>query len=190
MFHVEHKEYKMNIRDIQDISDIMTLNKEDLNNVIKQLREINRGRVKNLKKLEKETGYTSPALSHYKREKSIKNKNLNELRNIFKKEYNFYNAKTSSVKGAKKYKKEVEERFGKGANAPGFWEAFEYFKENSTYLYMFDPSEQIRIASSFYDTSKTLEEMLEEMDNYLSGVYNASQGQYNDEEWEAMFNDF
>lgn len=180
----------MNIRDIQNISDIMTLNKEDLTNVLKQLREINRGRVKGLQKLEKETGYTSPALSHYKREKSIRNKNLNELRNIFKKEYSFYTAKTSTVKGAKMYKKEVEARFGKGANAPGFWEAFEYFQENSAYLYMFDISEQIRIASAFYDTSKTLEEMLEEMDNYLSSVYNASQGQYNNKEWEDMFNEF
>lgn len=191
MFYVEHmRGVTMNISEVENINDIMSLNKDELKELLKQLREINRSRARALQKLEKETGYTSPALSHYKREKSIKGKSLNELRNIFKKEYGFYNAKTSTVTGAKQYKKEVEDRFGEGATTAGFWEAFEYFKAHSEYLHLLDPSDQIKKCERFYDPSKTLDEMLKEIDEYLSGVYGEDQNAYSTQEWNDYFNDF
>lgn len=176
----------MNIRDIQDISDIMTLNKEDLKNVLKQLREINRGRVKSLIRLEKQTEYSSPALSHYDRVKSIKNKNLNELRNIFKKEYSFYNAQTSTIKGAKNYMNEVVSRFGKDASKKTFWDAFEIFKRDSNFLYLFGDSNQIRIFADFYDENSSLEEMFDNMENYLKENYEATQKKLSKDLWNEL----
>lgn len=176
----------MNISEVENINDIMSLNKDELKQLLKQLREINRSRVRALQKLEEKTGYSSPASAYYEREKSIKGKSLNELRNIFKKEYRFYNSKTSTVTGAKNYAQEVAERFGKKAVKKSFWDAFDKFKADSDYLYMFGDSDQIRIFADFYDAKKSLNKIFKDMEDYLAGRYEATQIETSSDMWNEL----
>ena len=125
----------LSIDDILELSpDILnSLNRQDLAKLTSRLASAGNKRIKRLE--ESEIGETSPALQGLKGKKfSVKNKNVNELRNEFKRVKTFLSAKTSSITGWKKTRLETTKRSGFGTDtnsAKKFWELYNTFEKNN-----------------------------------------------------------
>lgn len=110
----------MNIKGLK-ISDIMDLSWERLNNLtLDEMRQLT-GRLvsasnKRIRRLSKTTRGTSAFAYQYIEERgrmfSTRGKDINQLRTEFKSAKQFLNMKTSTVKGWKKYRTEMEKRTG------------------------------------------------------------------------------
>lgn len=123
----------MKIKDILKLEpeQLMRMNRKELATVTSLL---SRGANKRMQRLEAKE-LDTPALQGLQRSGgrfTTKGKNLNELRSEFYRVSHFLNARTSTIKGAKKVHKEVEERIG-GSLTPSqmknFWSTYRKLKE-------------------------------------------------------------
>lgn len=110
---------------------LMRMNRKELATVTSLL---SRGANKRMQRLEAKQ-LDTPALQGLERSGgrfSTRGKNLNELRSEFYRVSHFLNAKTSTITGAKRVHKEIEERIG-GSLTPNqmkeFWHTYRKLKE-------------------------------------------------------------
>lgn len=81
---------------------------------------------KRIKRLQGNKYYKSSAAYHMFERRdiakiSVRGKSINEIRNQFKLAQQFLNAKTSTIKGVKEYRKQVEERLGGKVSGVNEW---------------------------------------------------------------------
>lgn len=102
----------MSIQDIIDIDidDILKMDKSELKKVTSRLVSASNKRLRRLKADKTNMGIYSP--SYRKNQFSVKGLNRNQTLSQFKAMKNFLTAKTSTLKGWKMYRREVEIRLG------------------------------------------------------------------------------
>lgn len=117
-----------------DVSQVSKLDKNTLKAATAQLGAVANKRAERLRK--HEIGASS-ALVQYDRSGGkvlVKNKNLNQLRREFTRTQKFLNAKTSTITGAKKVRRDMEQRLGitnwSSENWNKYWKAYNTILEN------------------------------------------------------------
>ena len=127
-----------NAKDMTEI-DLDTLNRmsrSELSKVVSRMTDVSK---KRLKRLEKNQEYT-PAYYGLKEKSmngdlSVKGKNINELRAMYKQQKSFLTAKTSTMKGAERVKQAEAERLGvkfdSKDSANAFWQQYNKFIETA-----------------------------------------------------------
>jgi hypothetical protein len=150
---------------------LMKMNRKELATVTSLL---SRGANKRMQRLEAKE-LDTPALQGLERSGgrfSTRGKNLNELRSEFYRVSHFLNARTSTITGAKKVHKEVEERIG-GALTPSqmkdFWGTYRKLKEMEPASLQDYGSDQVQqflrkeFVESGFDSDTTIESAQEEL---------------------------
>lgn len=127
-----------NAKELVEI-DLDTLNRMSRSELAKAVSRMTDVTKKRLKTLEKNEEFT-PAYYGLKKKSangdlSVKGKNINELRAMYKQQKNFITAKTSTMKGAERVKKAEAERLGIDFNnkdeSKMFWNDYNKFIETS-----------------------------------------------------------
>ena len=152
----------MNIKGLK-ISDIMDLSWERLNNLtLKEMRQLT-GRLvsasnKRIRRLSKTARGTSSFAYQYVEERgknfSTRGKDINQLRTEFKTAKQFLSMKTSTIKGWKKYRKEMERRTGYATSGESvewsestwkkYWKVYRRFSETHGGTYKKGDSDRIQ----------------------------------------------
>ena len=152
----------MNIKGLK-ISDIMDLSWERLNNLtLKEMRQLT-GRLvsasnKRIRRLSKTARGTSSFAYQYVEERgknfSTRGKDINQLRTEFKTAKQFLSMKTSTIKGWKKYRKEMEQRTGYATSGESvewsestwkkYWKVYRRFSETHGGTYKKGDSDRIQ----------------------------------------------
>lgn len=102
----------LSIQDIIDlnIDEVMSMSKSELKKVTSRLVSASNKRLRRLKGDKSKMGKYSPV--YRKQQFSVKGKNLNEVRKEFASMKRFLTSKTSTLRGWKLYRREVEIRLG------------------------------------------------------------------------------
>lgn len=123
---------------------IMKLKKDELKKVVSTMASAANKRIKNLNK----NNLSTPSLDSVNRSGgkfTTRNKNINQLRSEYSRVSAFLNAKTSTVKGAKKVIKDIEKRIGghlKPHEMKNLWEAYRRIEElDPNFLKMYGSSQ-------------------------------------------------
>ncbi len=171
----------MKSKDILNMSvdQIMKLNTKDLRQAVRQLSKTANSRVTYADK----TGATSPLLSEVREagKFSTKGKNLNQLRNEFKRAKSFLESPLSTVKGIDKWKQNVIESLEEKAGVQGvtpenfdkFWKVYEKLKkkdptvENNTMKYKVFSN----IKKAVYEKGQSIDRAYRNISRRLNKIY-------------------
>ena len=119
-----------------DLDTLNRMSRSELSKVVSRMSDVSK---KRLKTLEKNETYT-PAYYGLKEKSmngdlSVKGKNINELRAMYKQQKSFLTAKTSTMKGAERVKQAEAERLGvtfdSKDSANAFWQQYNKFIETA-----------------------------------------------------------
>lgn len=119
-----------------DLDTLNRMNRSELAKVVSRMTDVTKKRLKTLEKNEEFTpAYYGIKEKSANGDLSVKGKNINELRAMYKQQKNFITAKTSTMKGAERVKKAEAERLGVDFNnkdeSKMFWNAYNKFIETS-----------------------------------------------------------
>lgn len=167
-----------------DIKDINRMIKKDPREFRRLVSRINAVAAKRVKRLE-QSGIKTPSLSAFTKGggvKSIRGQDISFVKSQFGKVKRFLESGQSTVTGAKKFQKEVEERMGigdlKGSQIPLFWGVYNKLKERFPDFGRFVPSEELiqyLHDEIFHQPDITMEQLLYRASNWLDERYEGAE---------------
>lgn len=177
----------MKINDILNLEpgELMKLDRPELAKIVSQMSSVANKRITRLKS----SGVQSQALTNVERGGGlfgVKGKSLNQIRSEYKRARGFLQSKSSTVKGARKVNKQVEQQIG-GELTPSqfkeFWKAYNRLEELEPNFLRIYGSEQMQkfLRNELVENNASVDELLQ------SGLEEI-QRQY-EETTESMFDD-
>lgn len=183
-----------NVKEMTEI-DLDTLNRmsrSELSKVVSRMTDVTKKRLKTLEKNEEFTpAYYGLKEKSMNGDLSVKGKNINELRAMYKQQKSFITAKTSTMKGAEAVKQAEAERLGVTFNnkdeAKAFWQQYSKFietNEGKQALYNMGSNEvQQKVADMMINEDFEEEEILQ----HLQEMYEAEAEELAEDD---IFDDF
>ena len=117
-----------------DLGTLNSMSRSELAKAVSRMTDVTKKRLKTLEKNEEYTpAYYGLKEKSMNGDLSVKGKNLNQLRAMYKQQKNFLTAKTSTMKGAEAVKKAEAERLGvkfeSKEESKAFWKSYNKFLE-------------------------------------------------------------
>ena len=173
-----------------DLDTLNRMSRSELAKVVSRMTDVSKKRLKTLEKNDELTpAYYGLKEKSVNGDLSVKGKNINELRAMYKQQKSFITAKTSTMKGAKAVKEAEAERLGVNFenkdNANAFWKAYNKFietNEGKQALYNMGSNEvQQKVADMMVNDELSEDEILQQ----LQEIYEEDEEEYDD-----IFDDF
>lgn len=171
-----------------NLKNVNNMTTEDLIKDIKRLHKNSNARIKRINDKE----LFSPAIEKVGgkfSDKNLSEMTVNQLRNEFKKVYDFtYNQTTSTVKGAQKYKKEIENRVQGYSGLTKkeqtkYWENYKkYTEEHPEYVNSLGSSRIQQIALETFSQNKGYKKFTEVMTKKSQKEYESESNYYDEDE--------
>ena len=119
-----------------DLDTLNRMSRSELSKVVSRMTDVTKKRLKTLEKNEEFTpAYYGLKEKSANGDLSVKGKNINELRAMYKQQKNFITAKTSTMKGAEAVKQAEAKRLGVSFSnkdeAKAFWQQYSKFIETN-----------------------------------------------------------
>lgn len=119
-----------------DLDTLNRMNRSELSKVVSRMTDVTKKRLKTLEKNEEFTpAYYGLKEKSMNGDLSVKGKNINELRAMYKQQKSFITAKTSTMKGAEAVKQAEAKRLGVSFSnkdeAKAFWQQYSKFIETN-----------------------------------------------------------
>lgn len=173
-----------------DLDTLNRMSRSELAKVVSRMSDVTKKRLKTLEKNNELTpAYYGLKEKSVNGDLSVKGKDINELRAMYKQQKSFITAKTSTMKGAKAVKEAEAERLGVNFenkdDANAFWDAYNKFietEEGQQAIYNRQSDVvQKEMANMMMNDKMTEDEILQQ----LRDIYEKSEEEYDD-----IFDDF
>ena len=174
-----------------DLDTLNRMSRSELSKVVSRMTDVTKKRMKTLEKNQEFTpAYYGLKEKSRNGDLSVKGKNINELRAMYKQQKNFITAKTSTMKGSKAVKEAEAKRLGVTFNnkdeAKAFWQQYSKFietNEGKQALYNMGSNEvQQKVADMMINEAMEEDEILQS----LQDMYEEEP----EEEYDDFFDDF
>ena len=162
-----------------DVNDINRMNNRTAKALASRLVSSMNKRIRSLRKKAKDSQALNTLPEGF--QFSTKGLNRNEVRSLIGEMIQFGKMKTSTVKGWKAYRKDVESKLGKGRSLSelkdegAFWDVFRKLQESNHAIFQKISSDEI-LKMTFEEAVDNPEDLLDRMQNSLDDIYNALEG--------------